>query len=108
MREINTVLFRVDGSVVESRVPRPANYNEIVAIVAPGLDTEWIERVAVLYKRRPADMFVGDTSAKNGLPRNERATEIYRTYAMSRFGGLPESLPAIYGPAFLFEGLVWL
>lgn len=60
------------------------------------------------------DMFVNDVGAISDpqLPRNEEATTIYRRATMVGMSGLepprdPEEMPAIYGPAVLFNTVVW-
>lgn len=71
---------------------------------------EPIEHVTVLWEGRRADMFVGETSAINGRHiRNFRATAIYRAAALAHDPTRdPESLPAISGPAVLFDDRVWV
>lgn len=69
------------------------------------LDTE---RVNVFQAGSYTDLFVHDSGALLGLPRNERATAIYRHNVLAHEPGTdPESLPAIYGPAVLSSRRIW-
>lgn len=81
-------------------------YDNIKKIVEPLLGGQGLEHVSVLFEQRRADMFVGENSANNGSPVNPDATTIYQAYAVSR-GEKPADLPSIYGPAVIFEKLVW-
>lgn len=84
------------------------NYKTIKMAVEPLIDNEPLEHVAVLHNNRRADMFVSEVGAIHGLPRNEHATTVYRNNSMTRDPTLdPESIPAIYGPAVLFDQIVW-
>jgi hypothetical protein len=93
--------------------PEEPDYREIVALISPILGGAYLEHVTVLYEGLWHDMFVDESSAtklKPGypLPRNDRATEIYRANWLSQYPGAdPESLPAIHGPAVLFHRIVW-
>lgn len=74
----------------------------------PLLDGGDLEHVSVLFGGRRADMFVDDRGIEKDLPRNEAATAIYRANWLSRHPGAdPESIPAIYGLAVLFDRIVW-
>jgi hypothetical protein len=54
------------------------------------------------------DMFVAETGALDGLPLNYEATAIYRRNTLVHSDRYrPDDLPAIYGPAVLFERRVW-
>ena len=90
------------------RAPREPMYDAIKRSIRLHFD-EPFEHVTVLYENRRADMFVDETSAINGRHiRNIRATEIYRNNALTRDPNLdPEEIPAISGPAVLFEKIVW-
>ena len=94
------------------------DYRQLDALLRPILDGADLEHVTVLasftgeppYER--ADMFVDEMSALKQLLRNEAATLIYRRASMMGRTGRPapadpEDIPAIYGPAVLFERRVW-
>lgn len=82
---------------------------ELRKYIEPHLDGEKLERVAVLWDGKRTDMFVGECSAINGrMIRNVRATEIYRNNMLTRHPDMdPETMPAISGPAVLFDRRVW-
>lgn len=83
-------------------------YRTLDAILRPLLDGHDLEHVTVLHSGQRADMFVDEMSAVKGLPRNEAATAIYRNNWLTQHPGEdPERLPAIYGPAILFNRRVW-
>jgi hypothetical protein len=94
--------------------PPEPGYDKLRALLTPLLDGADLEHVTVLadfcggadYKR--ADMFVDETSVLKGLPENGAATAIYRrNWMMQHPEQDPETLPAIAGPAILFERRVW-
>lgn len=77
-------------------------------VLRPLLDSADLEQVSVLFEGRRADMFVDDESATKGLPLNEAATAIYRAWSLKRDPDTdPDSLPAIFGPAVIFDRIVW-
>jgi hypothetical protein len=87
--------------------PRP-DYRELKATIQHLLGGVAVERVFVLHNGQYTDMFVGETSAILGAPRNEAATKVYRNNFMTHHPGEnPESLAAIYGDAILFSRKVW-
>jgi hypothetical protein len=54
------------------------------------------------------DLFVDAAAVPKDLPRNERATAIYRLHFLSLNPGVdPESLPYMPGAAVLFDDPVW-
>lgn len=55
------------------------------------------------------DMFVNECGRIDGMPRNERATQLYRNNVMMHEIHPPplEGLPWIAGPAVLFRDIVW-
>lgn len=111
MIEFEYRVFPTDDSpVIVGTVtwPKEPGYHKIKDLVSPLIGGGFIEHVSVLHDGRPRDMFVDGDGHQKGMPRNERATAIYRTYAMSRNpGGDPEDLPSIVGPAVLFTKRVW-
>jgi len=93
--------------------PQEPGYDRIKSLVEPLINDEPLEHVSVLYNDRRADMFVSGVGAmaygKRGpLPRNDEATHIYRAASMRRDPTQdPEDMPAIYGPAVIFDRIVW-
>lgn len=103
-------VYHVDGTETEYEIdfPREPGYNRLAPIIQPHLDGADLERVYVLWNDEPLDMFVDEFGAGKPLPRNEKATEIYRNNVLTRRKDKnPEELPAIYGPAVLFHRRVW-
>lgn len=105
-----------DGPVTRGEIdwPRHPGYEAIKALVEPILgDNEPLEHVTVLFEGKRADMFVSEIghrrlTTRPPLPRNDRATSIYRTAWMAQHPDQdPESLPTIAGPAILFSRIVW-
>lgn len=89
-------------------LPEQPGYDKLRKLITPLLDGANLEHVAVLHDGKRTDMFVDDTGALKGLPLNPEATAIYRNNTMSQHPETdPESLPAIYGPAILFDRRVW-
>jgi len=84
---------------------------QIKAVVMPALGQgAELERVRVLWNGRQADMFVDEIGGPkyNRRPRNDAATAIYRAATLRLQPALdPESLPAIYGVAAIFDDRIW-
>lgn len=95
--------------VREVELPAAPGYRKLDELLRPLLDGNDLERVNVFWSGAYTDMFVDETSALKGPPRNEAATAIYRNNWLTHQepGADPESLPAIYGPAVLFNRRVW-
>lgn len=102
----------------ELDLPGKPGYAGLKDLLKPLLDGADLERVAVLADfsggtdYQPTDMFVDEMGTLKRLPRNEAATAIYRRATMMGRSGAPkpkdpEDLPAIYGPAILFDRRVW-
>jgi hypothetical protein len=95
------------------RWPREPGYDLVRAVVEPHLGGEPLEHIAVLHNGARRDMFVSELgtialTTRPPLPRNERATAIYRAAWLARHPECdPESLAWIAGPAVLFERRVW-
>lgn len=112
-KTIPTVIsvLRPDGASSNETVqlPMEPTLAELKAVVMPLLPgAEYMERVHVLHNGTATDMFVDEMSQLKGLPRNERATAIYRAAWLQRYPyDDPESLPDIAGTAVLFERPVW-
>lgn len=88
--------------------PREPSFKQLDRLLKPLFQNRDWEHVTVLYEGRRGDMFVDERGAIDDFPRNERATVIYRTNWLTQHPEAdPESIPAIYGLAVLFERIVW-
>lgn len=77
-------------------------------LIEPHLDGGHLEHLLVLYDGGERDMFVDEEGALKRLPYNPEATLIYRASWLRRHpADDPRSLPAIRGPAVLFDKRVW-
>jgi len=106
---IMTIIF-ANGGTSEHPIdlPQDPGYDRLKALVDPHLDGGRLERVAVLHDGHACDMFVDDESIAKGLPKNRKATAIYRNNWLTQHPeDDPDDLPAIYGPAVLFSRRVW-
>jgi len=91
-----------------ARLPIRPTYNEIAKVVAPHFPNAKFEHVSVLWDHKPLDMFVDESSQIKGLPKNIRATKIYRNNWMQTHPAAdPEALPDIAGLALLFFRRIW-
>lgn len=90
-------------------LPTEPSYEALRKIVVPALSSEFLERVFVRNSNGVmVDMFVDENGVDNSLPLNEIATRIYRRNWMTQHPDEdPEDLPAIYGPAVVFDRRVW-
>lgn len=106
-----TFLIMRPGRETETQtadLPLEPGYDRLKQLIRPLLDGHDLEHVTVLYGDRRADMFVDEMGGCKGLPVNDAATAIYRAAAMRREPDTdPDSLPAIFGTAILFERIVW-
>ena len=104
-------VFPVDDSAVKTgRIEWPSEpgFVRINKLVQPLIGGGHIEHVSVLHDGARRDMFVDEEGRLKGMPRNERATAIYRTNWMTRHPDAdPETLPHIAGVAVLFTRRVW-
>jgi hypothetical protein len=81
---------------------------ELKRIIEPHLGRFTMIRMKVLVDGEPRDMFVDALAVPKDLPRNERATAIYREHLLTKHPHLDsESLPYMAGTAVLFEEPVW-
>lgn len=88
--------------------PNEPGFDAINKMVQPLIGGGHIEHVSVLHDGERRDMFVDEEGRVKGMPRNDRATAIYRTAWLSRNpGGDAEALPHIAGPAVLFTRRCW-
>lgn len=111
------LLLPGDAAAPELAVEWPAvpGYRRIAELVEPLLGDEPLEHVSVLYQGEHRDMFVSELghlelTTRRPLPRNDRATAIYRAAWMARHPWTkPETLQWIAGPAVLFlNRRVWV
>lgn len=104
-------IIRADGTEEQRELdwPHEPGYHAIRDLVEPVLGAgRFLEHVAVLHEGQRTDMFVDDSGLLDGLPRNEKATAIYRNNVLTHEPGTdPESLPHIAGTAILMSRRVW-
>ena len=110
---INTqfTILRADGTeeVRSQRMHETPGYMVLQVLLKPILGCEYAERVRVLHDGQRLDLFVDEIGIKKRLPRNEKATAIYRNHALTLDPGAdPEILSCIYGDAVLFSRRVWV
>ncbi len=103
-------IYRPDQDVEIQKVdiPKEPGYQILKEIIEPLLDNQMMEHVNVLFLNQHADMFVDENGLARMLPRNDKATEIYRSNYMKQYPETnPESLPCIVGTAIVFSRRVW-
>lgn len=110
MRTEYTVL-RADGTAEGREVdwPEAPTFKAMSALIEPILEAD-LERANVFWDGKYTDMFVDDCGKLKGLPRNEKATTIYRNNCLVHDPVSypdPEKMPCIYGTAILFSRKVW-
>ena len=104
------VIMPGDGASRDQSIdwPREPGYDKLKALIEPLIGGGRLEHVSVLHDGKRRDMFVDDKGRMKGLPRNDRATAIYRTNWLTQHPEVdPETLPFIAGPAVLFMRRVW-
>lgn len=109
---INTAftILRANGDeeVRSARMHSTPGYMFLQVLLKPILGCVYSERVMVLHDGQRLDLFVDEGGHEKRLPRNEKATAIYRNNVLSHEPGTdPESLPHIAGDAVLFNRPVW-
>lgn len=97
--------------------PHLERYVAALAAIKLGheINKKWVvnmEHVNVLFGEMICDMFIDEDAHQHNLPRNEKATEIYRNATMLGRTPVPvpadpEELPFIVGTAVLFVERVW-
>jgi hypothetical protein len=100
------------GTYVEHEVlmDKKPLYNDLRGLVEPHLGGSRLMHVRVLCPLigEWTDMFVDEMGALRRLPRNEKATSIYRNgFLAKRPDDDPETLPYIAGTAVVFLRPVW-
>jgi hypothetical protein len=109
------LILRADNTSLDSSIkwPREPWCDLIRQLIEPLLDGESLEHVSVLYDGMRRDLFVSELghlelTSRPPLPRNDRATTIYRAAWLSRHPDTdPEEMPWIAGTAVLFLRRVW-
>lgn len=104
-------IFRTDGTEEQGSIDWPVEpgYDRINKLVAPIIgvgNAEW-EHVSVLHNDAHHDMFVDETGQLKDLPLNEKATAIYRNFAVTKRNIPADGLPTIVGTAIFFHRRVW-
>lgn len=110
MIDTQFTILRADGAeeVHSQRMHDKPGYMALQVLVRPFLACEYAERVRVLHDGQALDLFVDEDGLAKRLPRNEKATAIYRNNVMTRHPGTdPESLAHIVGDSVLFSRPVW-
>lgn len=109
-------VYRVDQEPEEMEfnlAPEP-HYHHLKSVIEPALGgggnpgVLFFERVRVFIDGKYTDMFVIENSAQGEYPLNQAATDIYRNNALTHDPSVKaEDMPAVYGPAVLFDRPVW-
>ena len=107
---ITMTVYHTDGreEVVETDLPPRPNLHQLKEVMAPYFPNAYTEHVKVLVGDSYTDMFVDEDGMTKKLPRNEKATAIYRNnwrhiYPQTR----AEALAYIVGPAVVFSQRIW-
>lgn len=107
---ITMTVYHTDGreEVVETGLPTHPNLRQLREVMAPYFPNAYTEHVNVLVGGRYTDMFVDEDGHTKRLPRNEKATAIYRNNWLTQHPNTdPESMACIVGPAVVFSDRVW-
>ena len=107
---ITMTVYHADGreEVVETALPPRPNLHQLNKVMAPYFPNAYTEHVNVLVGSRYTDMFVDEDGLTKRLPRNEKATAIYRNNWLTKYPNTdPETLAFIVGPAVVFSDRVW-
>lgn len=110
MIDTQFTILRADGTeeVRTERLNATPGYMALQVLLRPILGCEYAERVRVLHDGQALDLFVDESGLDKRLPRNEKATAIYRHNVLTQEPGTdPESLPYVVGDAVLFSRRVW-
>lgn len=107
---IRMTVYLPDGSerVVETDLPPRPTLDQIKKVLEPIFGNNYTEHVSVLVDGQCTDMFVDEDGLTKRLPRNEKATVIYRNnWLTQRPNTDPELLAFIVGPAVVFSQRIW-
>ena len=107
---ISMTVYHVDGreEVIETDLPPRPNLHQLKEVMAPYFPNAYTEHVSVLHNGRHTDMFVDEDGFTKRLPRNEKATAIYRNNWLTKYPNTDREMMAfIVGPAVVFSDRVW-
>ena len=107
---ITMTVYHADGreEVMETALPPRPNLHQLKEVMAPYFPNACTEHVSVLHNGRHTDMFVDEDGFTKRLPRNEKATAIYRNNWLTKYPNTdPEMTAFIVGPAVVFSDRVW-
>lgn len=103
-------VIRPDGTEQTHQIKLPAapTLQTLRSLIVPHLDGGDLEQVSVLHNGKGTDMFVDEEGLLKRLPRNDKATAIYRAHYLNQHPGIdPEQLGFIAGTAVIFDRRVW-
>ena len=111
-------VYRPGAAAPEVHELPDGDYSSVYKQIKAWLDGGAPEHVSVLwlhpekYINKRSDMFVDEVGQLKGLPRNDKATEIYRRATMLGRSAAPkpadpEELPWIAGTAIVFDRIIW-
>ena len=106
----NYTVIRADGTEETINIDLPENpgLTALRDLILPHMSGGWLEQVGVLHNGKGTDMFVDDQGLLKQLPRNDKATAIYRAHYLKQSPGIdPEQLGFIAGTAVIFDRRVW-
>jgi len=106
----NYTVIRPDGTELNLNMNLPAapTLQTLRSLIVPHLDGGDLEQVGVLHNGKGTDMFVDEEGLLKRLPRNDKATAIYRAHHLKQNPGVePEQLGFIAGTAVIFDRRVW-
>lgn len=107
---ITMTVYHTDGreEVVETDLTSRPTLDQIKKVLEPVFGNAYTEQVNVLVDDVYTDMFVDEDGMTKGLPRNEKATAIYRhNWRHQHPRTRPEALAFIVGPAVVFSQRIW-
>ena len=89
-------------------LPAAPTLQTLRSLIVPHLDGGDLEQIGVLHNGKGTDMFVDEEGLLKHLPRNDKATAIYRAHYLKQHPGIdPEQLGFIAGTAVIFDRRVW-
>lgn len=103
-------VIRPDGTeqTHQIRLPAAPTLQTLRSLIVPHLAGGDLEQVSVLHNGKGTDMFVDEEGLLKRLPRNDKATAIYRAHYLKQHPGIdPEQLGFIAGTAVIFDRRVW-
>lgn len=103
-------VIRPDGTeqTHQIRLPAAPTLQTLRSLIVPHLNGGDLEQVGVLHNGKGTDMFVDEEGLLKRLPRNDKATAIYRAHYLKQNPGVePEQLGFIAGTAVIFDRRVW-